>query len=232
MSTALPGRGPATRSTMRLLGALDTSSSMAGSKIQSVDRTMHEVCTELQEIEASNPSESELKVGINVFSDTARWQIPPATRAAGISWPTPLVADGRTAMGASFRLFAEQLSIEQMGPRNKPPLLFVASDGKPNDDWQAGLAALDASDWGKRPRHHVRLAIAVGADCDRGPLEAFIRGAREHHLVEVTNRVHLREVLLWATVRLSQQLSQQKSEPLADGPRLLPPPTADDPDEF
>ena len=58
-----------------------------------------------------------------------------------------------------------------MEERAFPPVLVVVSDGRPTDDFEAGLAGLMAMPWGRRA---VRLAIGIGADADQEVLSAFI----------------------------------------------------------
>ena len=63
------------------------------------------------------------------------------------------------------------LRVPPMEERAFPPVLVVVSDGRPTDDFEAGLARLMAEPWGRRA---VRLAIAIGADADLDVLTAFI----------------------------------------------------------
>ena len=57
-----------------------------------------------------------------------------------------------------------------MEERAFPPVLVVVSDGRPTDDFQAGLRRM-AEPWGRRA---VRLAIAIGNDADLEILSDFI----------------------------------------------------------
>ena len=58
-----------------------------------------------------------------------------------------------------------------MEERAFPPVLVVVSDGRPTDDFEAGLRSLMAEPWGRRA---VRMAIAIGNDADLDVLSAFI----------------------------------------------------------
>lgn len=58
-----------------------------------------------------------------------------------------------------------------MPERALPPVLVLISDGQPTDDFEAGLAALDAVAWGAKA---VRLGIAIGRDADHEVLARFI----------------------------------------------------------
>ena len=85
-------------------------------------------------------------------------------------WP-PVSAGGFTDLGAALRLASEVLRVPPMDQRALPPVLVVISDGRPTDDFEAGLAVLLAEPWGRRA---VRLAIAIGSDVDLDVLSAFI----------------------------------------------------------
>ena len=83
-----------------------------------------------------------------------------------------IAAGGETNMGAAFHQIANALSAEQMPGRQLPPVLVLASDGYPTDDFESGLEALFAS---TQAQNAIRLAIAIGGEADLEVLERFIR---------------------------------------------------------
>lgn len=149
---------------------LDGSGSMAvGGKIEALNDAIRGALPPLRDLAAQNPF-VDLLVRAIVFADGARWHVAEATPVADVSWQ-PVNASGFTDLGAALVQVGEVLKVPPMDQRAFPPVLVVISDGRPTDDFEAGLAALMQQPWGRRA---VRLAIAIGADADLDVLQAFI----------------------------------------------------------
>jgi uncharacterized protein YegL len=167
--TFRPGARLAARP-LHFIFLLDGSGSMGvGGKIEALNEAIGGALPPLRDLAEQNPF-VDLLVRAIVFADGARWHIAAATPVAEVSWP-PVAAGGFTDLGAALVKVADVLKVPPMDQRAFPPVLVVVSDGRPTDDFEAGLAALLAQPWGKRA---VRLAIAIGADADLEVLQAFI----------------------------------------------------------
>lgn len=132
---------------------------------------------------------------------------------------------GNTAMGAALYAMAEQLRMPPMPSRGLPPVLVLISDGQPTDDFEGGLAALMAQNWGK---HSVRLAIAIGEDADEGPLKKFI-GHSEIPVLKARNPKELTRYIKWASttaLQASSAPSVQGGESKPGAPAIGPMPDA------
>jgi uncharacterized protein YegL len=149
---------------------LDASGSMSvDGKIDALNQAIRDALPHLRDLASQNPF-VEIMVRAVAFSDGARWHIGDPSPIHDVSWP-PVVAGGYTDLGAALVKVAEVLTVPPMEARAFPPVLVVVSDGRPTDDFEAGLERLMAEPWGRRA---VRLAIAIGADADLDVLRRFI----------------------------------------------------------
>lgn len=149
---------------------LDGSGSMAvDGKIDALNQSIRDALPHLRDLGSQNPF-VEILVRAVVFGDGARWHIADPTPVHDVSWPT-VTAGGFTDLGAGLHKVADILTVPPMEARAFPPVLVVVSDGRPTDDFEAGLERLMAEPWGRRA---VRLAIAIGADADLDVLAQFI----------------------------------------------------------
>ena len=95
-----------------------------------------------------------------------------------------------------------------MSERALPPVLVLLSDGQPTDDFSGGLKELLDLPWGKKA---VRVAIAIGKDCDREVLQKFI-GHPELQPLEANNPEALVKCIKWASTVVLQAASAQVSD--------------------
>jgi uncharacterized protein YegL len=167
--TSRPGARLAGRP-LHFILLLDASGSMAvDGKIEALNQAIRDAIPHLRDLASQNPF-VEILVRAIAFSDGARWHIEEPSPIHDVSWP-PVVAGGYTDLGAALGKVAEVLAVPPMESRAFPPVVVVVSDGRPTDDFEAGLERLMREPWGRRA---VRLAIAIGADADLEVLSRFI----------------------------------------------------------
>lgn len=195
---------------------LDASGSMAvDGKIEALNQAIRDALPHLRELASQNPF-VEILVRALVFADGSRWHIPEPTPVHDVPWP-PVAAGGYTDLGSALVKVAEVLSVPPMEARAFPPVLVVVSDGRPTDDFEAGLQRLMAEPWGRRA---VRLAIAIGADADLDILSRFIG---DPEIAPFT--AHDPEQLAYLVRFVSTAASQLASSPAgAESSRVLPVP--------
>jgi uncharacterized protein YegL len=200
-----PGGEMATRP-LHFIWIADCSGSMAGEKIQSLNFAIREAIPAMQEVAGDNPH-AQVLVRALKFSSGAQWHISQPTDVKDFKW-IDLSADGVTDLGAALKKVAEVLKISVMGDRALPPVLVLVSDGVPTDDYGSGLKALMDEPWGKKA---VRIAIAIGEDADREPLQKFI-GHKEIQPLQANNPKALVSYIKWASTAVLKAASSPASQ--------------------
>jgi|GEM_PF-167240 len=132
------------------------------------------------------------------------------------------LADGSvslgTDMGAAITLLTKRIKVEAMPSRCLPPVSILVSDGQPTDDFYGALARFNEEPWAKKM---VRLAIAVGEDCDTNVLQDFI-GNKEIKPLIASNSSQLIKYFKWAsTVVLRKVSSPVNTGGVVDVPRYV-----------
>jgi uncharacterized protein YegL len=201
-----PG-GAMARRPLHFIWIVDCSGSMEGQKIQSLNAAIDNVLPQMREAARSNPG-VQILMRVVTFSKGALWHVETATPVEKFEW-IDVQAAGPTDMGRALMLVAEALKIPPMPEAGIPPALVLVTDGKPTDDFNAGLKALVEQKWGK---HSVRAAIAIGDDADRSVLKKFI-GNPELEPLDAYNSAALVECVRWvSTVLLKASAAGNKGE--------------------
>ena len=168
------------RRTMVLFFMVDTSYSMAGAKIGTVNSAIEEMVPELREISESN-ADAQIKVATLTFSTGAQWMTNAPVEAENFRW-NYLDASGVTDLGEACLQLNEKMSRnaymnEVAG--SYAPVIFLLTDGEPTDNYKYGLDKLKQNNWFKKA---IKVAIAIGEDANQevlaeftGNMEAVIR---------------------------------------------------------
>lgn len=189
-----------------------------GGKIQALNAAVREALPHMQQVALDNPN-ADVLVRVLTFSSGARWEVAEPTPIAEFVWDD-LSADGLTDLGTALRMVAEQLTVPPMTSRALPPVLVLASDGQPTDDFARGLNDLLSQPWGARA---VRIAIAIGKDADHHTLERFIANAEIQPLT-ASNPHELTRYIKWASTAALQTASSPRAELQSDGMVIPTPP--------
>ncbi len=158
------------RRQMTLFFVVDTSSSMAGTKIGAVNTAIREVLPELSGLSAEN-ADACIHFACLQFATDCHWTITPSP-VEGLCW-NDLGTNGMTDMGAAFEELNRKLSRReflQSATGCFAPVLFLMSDGHPTDEYQSTLAKLKENKWF---RYAIRVAVAIGDDADKDVLAEF-----------------------------------------------------------
>jgi len=205
---------------------LDTSGSMQGNRIASLNYSIRAALPELRKVSAENP-EIDVRLRALSFSTGVQWTIEAPTPVDQIEW-RDVEAQGETALGLALQTVAGQLTEAGLPGRQLPPLLVLVSDGYPSDDFEGGMAALQASRYGAAA---VRIGIAIGARADEEILEKFIQNPALKPL-HANNADQLARQIKWATTAPVKAVSSPKAAPdqvalLARDPLYQPAPVSD-----
>jgi uncharacterized protein YegL len=185
------------RRTMTLFFLIDSSGSMAGSKIGAVNGAIEEALPMLRELSEEN-ADAQIKVAALKFSDGVQWLTPAGPIEPGQLHWMPIYANGQTDLGAACEELNAKLSTKAFmkeATGSYAPAIFLLSDGAPTDDWERGLEALRGNNWFKAA---VKAAVAIGEDADTDMLSEFT-GAHE---------AVLKKVIKFVSVRASQVASK------------------------
>lgn len=200
---------PAPRKIMTLFYVVDTSGSMMGDKIGSVNSAMEEaIVKDLPDISAAN-DDAEIRIAIMQFSSGCSW-ITPASgpiEIGDIIW-NDLHASGLTDLGAACLELDKKLSRNgflQSQTGAYAPVILLFSDGGPTDDWEKGLNQLKENNWFK---HAIKIAIAIGDDADKSVLATFT-GTPES-VITVHDSQTLKTLIRKVSVRASEFQSHSK----------------------
>ena len=160
------------RRKMTLFFVIDTSGSMVGSKIGSVNDAIENVLPMIGEISDENP-DAEINVAALEFSTGTHWLYDEPKEAKEFIWQK-VEADGLTSLGEACEELNKKLS-RNGGFMSSPsgcfaPAIILLSDGGPTDNFEGGLKSLQANSWYKNA---IRIAIAIGDDADKEVLKQF-----------------------------------------------------------
>lgn len=195
---------------LHFIWIIDKSGSMAiDGKMQSLNTAIKESIPEMVEIAKSNPF-ARMLIRTLTFSSGVAWELSEPTPVADFRW-TDIEAEhqGLTYLGAALSELARELTKEKMGLRGYPPVLVLVTDGQASDNYKEGLAALKATDWGKRA---VRIGIAIGRDADKQALTEFI-GNPEYPVLHAGNPQTLAKYIRWASCTVSKSVTAPGSRP-------------------
>jgi len=196
------------RKTMVLFFVVDTSGSMEGSKIGSLNTAIREVIPELKNVSEDN-ADALIKIAVLEFSSGATWITKNGpVEVENYNWNN-LDAAGVTDFGAMCRALNEKLSTKAFmseATGSFAPAIFLLSDGEPTDDWQKGLDVLKQNKWFIAS---IKVAVAIGEDANKDVLTAFTGG--KESVLEVHTAAALMKMIKFVAVRASQVASKSSN---------------------
>jgi uncharacterized protein YegL len=196
------------RRTMVLFFIVDTSGSMKGERIESVNVAVQEVLPYVDDISSTNP-DAQIKIAALEFSSGCEWMYPQPMDPGEFSWRA-LEAGGLTAMGDAFNELNAKLSKKafmQEAVGSFAPAFIFMSDGEPTDDYKHGLEKLKGNPWF---RAGIKVAIAIGGDAANQDVLAEFTGTSEAVLT-VHNKEQLKKIIRFVSVTSSQVASKSSS---------------------
>lgn len=188
------------RRTMVLFFVVDTSGSMSGAKIGTVNSAIEEIVPELKDISDTN-ADAQIKVATLAFSTGTRWIDSTPVAAENFRW-NYLDASGVTDLGAACMQLNEKLSRSAFmsdATGSFAPAIFLLSDGEPTDNYKHGLEKLKQNNWFKKA---IKVAIAIGDDANKTVLSDFTGNVES--VITVHSPGELKKWIQFVSVRASE----------------------------
>lgn len=199
---------PSPRKVMTLFYLVDTSGSMSGSRIGTVNAAMEECIPLLKEVAQAN-DDAEIKVAILQFSSGCSW-ITPASGPVGLEdiiW-NDLQAGGMTEFGGALLELDKKLSRNEYLKSQTgayAPVILLLSDGGPTDNWESGLNQIKQNNWFK---HAIKIAIDIESGSDRFVLAQFT--GNPEAILDAKDTATLKKMIHKVSVRASEFQSHSK----------------------
>lgn len=151
---------------------IDTSGSMDGDRIGAVNTAIEEALPEMRNI---GGNDSNIMFAPLTFGMGVKWVWPDGPKSVETASWSRIRADGMTPMGAAFRELNVKMS--KSGFMKRPslsysPVVFLLTDGYPNDDWASGLNLLKKNSWFKNA---LRIGVGIGDDADMDMIGEFVK---------------------------------------------------------
>jgi uncharacterized protein YegL len=189
------------RRTMVLFFIADTSGSMSGAKIGSLNDAIRETIPDLRDL-SSNNTDAKIEIQAMMFDSSVEWLYPQPIDSEQFSW-NDLSTGSVTKLGAALRELNAKLSHSQgflkSGSGSFAPVIILLSDGEPTDEYQSALEEIKRNNWFK---HAIKVAIAIGSDANKQILAEFTGHAET--VVEVHNKAALKNIIKFVSVTSSQ----------------------------
>lgn len=148
---------------------LDTSSSMSGKPIDTLNKAVEAMIAEFKKAETM---ETFIKLSIITFGKNGVELHTPLEEVSKIDFK-PLVTGGWTPMGTALKMAKAMIEDKSIFKgRDYRPAVVLLSDGEPNDDWEQPL--IDFINNGRSSKCD-RMAVAIGS-ADESVLQKFIAG--------------------------------------------------------
>jgi len=196
------------RKTAFLFFLVDTSGSMSGTRIGAVNSAIEEVLEKIKEMNDTS-ADAIVEIAILTFGSGVQWLTPNGPVKPENYYFNYLDASGLTPMGEAFRQLEEKLhqnsGFMQRASGSYAPVIFLMSDGEPNDAWDSNLALLKQNRWFNVS---AKVALGVGDDANSYVLEQFT-GTKEA-VVNVSEKdvaSKLAKMISFIAVRSSQVAS-------------------------
>ena len=183
------------RKTLTVFFLIDTSGSMAGGKISSLNVAIRDTLPMLEQISSEN-TDTEIKIAALQFASGCDWMYPRPLPVEDFEW-NDLEATGLTSLGAAYQELQKKLSqtsgFMQEANASCTPVMILFSDGVPTDDAKHGLDHLKENNWYKAA---IKIAVAIGDDTNKDVLKEFANNNGEavltvHNINDLKKMIYL-----------------------------------------
>ena len=161
---------PPAKKSMVIFFLVDTSKSMEGSKLESLNRVMGDILPELIGVGEAG---TDVKVAVMSFSSGCEWITPEPVLIEEYQRWENLRADGVTDLGDACEELCQKLSRNSFlrAPSlSYAPVIFLMTDGYPTDNYKKGFEMLKKNRWFQ---YGLKIALAIGSNVDLDVLREF-----------------------------------------------------------
>ena len=159
------------RKTLVVFFLIDTSGTMEGEKIASLNDAMREILPDIKQISEEN-ADALIKIAVLEFASGTEWITPTPQDVDAFRWQD-LEAGGVADMGQACLELEKKLhrnAFLQNEAGNYVPIIILISGGSPTDDFKGGLEVLKQNKWFEVS---TKIALAIGEDADVNVLAEF-----------------------------------------------------------
>lgn len=199
----------APRKDLHVFYVLDTSGSMTGAKISTLNRAMEETTEALKDVAKSN-GDAKLKIAAMEFNTNCRWVTSngPEDLEEDFIWE-PLKAGGLTDMGAALDELHSKLSrsafLNSMTGALMPIIIFM-TDGYATDNYEKALAKIRGNRWFQ---HGTKIGFAFGDDADVKMISSVVGNSEA--VIRTTDLELFKKLLRFVSVTASKLVSQSST---------------------
>lgn len=194
------------RKDLHVFYVLDTSGSMDGAKISTLNRAMEESVEALTTVAKSN-GDAKLKIAVMEFNSGCNWVTSngPEDLEGDFIWD-PVKAGGLTDIGAALKELNSKLSrkafLNSMVGAMMPIIIFM-TDGYATDNYEAELEKIRQNKWF---RYGTKIGFAMGEDADLSMLASVVGNSEA---VIRTNDLELfKKLIRFVSVTASKLVSE------------------------
>lgn len=198
------------RKLLPIIYVLDTSGSMSGDRIASVNAAMNETVEVLRDVSNNNPT-AELKVGVLKFASGAEWITRDGFVFLEDFFWNDIDAGGLTDFGSALDELNDKMSRSKYLDSDvgyKVPVIIFMSDGEPTDDYETALNnVLSSNKWFKAS---TKIAIAIGDDANIEVLQKIV--GNKEAVIKVDDNETLKKLIRVVSVTASMIGSKSKTD--------------------
>ena len=193
------------RKDLHVFYVLDTSSSMLGTKIDTLNHTMAETVEALKDLAEKN-GDANLKIAVLEFNSGCRWITDGWPEEMADFTYEDLHADGLTDMGMALKELNSKLSrhafLDSMTGALMPVIIFM-TDGYATDNYAGALEEIRKNRWFRRG---TKIGFALGDNADVKMIASVVGNSEA--VIKTTNMDLFRKLMRFVSVTSSMLVSQ------------------------
>lgn len=204
--------GATPRKALPIFYLLDTSGSMYGTPIGTLNSAMGETMEALKDLAKSN-ADAQLKIGVLEFNSSVRWKNPGGLQDVEDFFYEDLEAGEMTCMGDALKELNSKLSrhafLDSIAG-NLMPIIIVMSDGYANDEYLKPLEEIKKNRWFKRA---TKIGFAIGDDADLEMLAKIVGDSEA--VIKTTDMSMFSKMIKFVSVTSSMLVSTSSTSETA-----------------